>query len=312
MLFPGMERIGVRELWQIKSRLPMFFASGSNKGATDFWMGAAVARDASGSGFTLANNAAVATTAIGLACLGSHAGQPEIVQLDGLFSLDDWTPVTGAINLTPLAFYWLDSTSGKLTSVMPVGPAISTLVGLAISTRTLKIGIEQLAAIGLAGPAGPAGPPGPAGPGAKNIVGYKTADQNVFSSTVFVNCTDISFAIGANEAWNANFVLFVSDGGIAGNFKMQFTGPAGASVVVYTGIETRSFLDATGKFTAFSTSTTLPDAGVWGIDGVWWFNLNVVNGVNAGTVQLQFAQVASNIVGCRVFKGSSFIATKLN
>lgn len=150
-LFPGMQRTGVRELWQIQSRLPMFFASATNKGPTTFWMGAAIARDASGSGFVLANNGALATTAIGLACLGAPPTQPEIVQLDGLFSLDDWTPVTGAANLTPLAFYWLDATSGKLTSALPTSPAISALVGYSISPRTLKIGIEQLSATGAAG-----------------------------------------------------------------------------------------------------------------------------------------------------------------
>lgn len=146
-LFPGEIKIGDRELWQIMSRLPLDFASSTNKGATAFWMGAAIARHPSGSGFILANNTALATTAIGLACLGAPATQPEIVQLQGLFSLDDWTPVTGTANLTPLGFYWLDSTNGRLINSVPVPPAIQTLVGFAISPRTLRIGIEELAAI---------------------------------------------------------------------------------------------------------------------------------------------------------------------
>lgn len=138
-LFPGMERIGVRDIWAIKSRLPMFFASGTNKGATSFWMGAAVARDLSGSGFVLANNSSVAGATIGLACLGAPAGQPEIVQIGGLFSLDSWTPVTGTANLAALGSYWLSSTPGMLTASVPIAPAAAQLVAVSISPRTLMI-----------------------------------------------------------------------------------------------------------------------------------------------------------------------------
>ena len=141
LLFSGPERIGIRELWQIKSRLPQFFATGTNKGAASFWMGAAIARHPSGTGFVLASNAAAGTTTIGLACLGAPAGQPEIVQLDGLFNLDNWTPVTGSAALTPLGYYYLDATSGRLITTPPAAPALTQLVGLAISPNTLNLSI---------------------------------------------------------------------------------------------------------------------------------------------------------------------------
>lgn len=141
-LFSGPTKIGVRDLWDIQSRLPQFFASGLNKGATSFWMGAAVARDSSGSGFVLANNASVSTMSIGLACLGAPPGQPEIVQLAGLFSLDDWTPVTGSSSLSSPASFWLSSTNGKITTSPPASPSIEQLLGISVSPRTLLMNLE--------------------------------------------------------------------------------------------------------------------------------------------------------------------------
>lgn len=141
LIFPGQVKVGDRSIWEIHPRTPLFFASSTNKGAVSFWQGAAIARDPSGIGFVLANNGSAAGVAIGLACLGAPGTQPEIVQLAGLFTLNDWTPVTGTVSLTALAYYWLDSTNGKLTTVKPVLPTLATLVGYPVSPQTLNIGI---------------------------------------------------------------------------------------------------------------------------------------------------------------------------
>lgn len=139
LIYTGEVQIGDKSVWDILSRMPLHFASGYNKGASSFFMGAAIARDASGSGFRLASNAAAGTAAIGLAVLGAPGGQPEIVQLRGLFDLDDWTPVTGSKSLTALAYYYADSTSGRLITAAPTPPAFVNLVGQAISAQTMNI-----------------------------------------------------------------------------------------------------------------------------------------------------------------------------
>jgi hypothetical protein len=139
LIFSSAVKRGDRLIWDIAARTPLFFASSTNKGATAFFQGAAIARDPSGTGFILANDANIATAAIGLACLGAPAGQPEIVQLAGLFTMDDWTPIAGAATLTALAYYWLAGVNGKLVSVKPVGPAIAELIGYAVSPQTLFI-----------------------------------------------------------------------------------------------------------------------------------------------------------------------------
>ncbi len=135
MLFPGQALIGQRELWDIRSRLPINWASATNKGAIGFWMGAAIAIDASGSGFILADSSALVTQAVGLATLGAPAGDPEIVQLAGLFSLDDWTPVTGTVTLAPRGIYYL-GTNGMLVTGPP---NLVQVVGIAISSRTMDL-----------------------------------------------------------------------------------------------------------------------------------------------------------------------------
>jgi hypothetical protein len=139
IVYAGEITIGPAHKFQVDSNSPTQFASGYNKGGTSFWVSAAVARDASGSGFVLANNAAAATASIGLATLGAPGGKPEVVQLYGLLTMDDWTPTTGTKNLVALGNYYLDVVSGKLTTVQPVGPAIAQIVGIAISPATLQI-----------------------------------------------------------------------------------------------------------------------------------------------------------------------------
>lgn len=63
----------------------------------------------------------------------------QIVQIAGLFTMDDWTPITGAKDLAAVSSYWLSSTPGQLIAAMPAPPAIGQLVGVAISPRSMMI-----------------------------------------------------------------------------------------------------------------------------------------------------------------------------
>lgn len=153
LIFPGEVKRGDRFIWDIAARTPQFFASGTNKGLVSFFQGAAIARDPSGTGFILADNAAVATSTIGFACLGAPSTRAEIVQLAGLFTMDDWTPITGVVSLVPLAFYYLGA-NGGLTDILPIFPKIAQLVGYSISPKTLNLLFSQPVVGG-----GGAGPP---------------------------------------------------------------------------------------------------------------------------------------------------------
>ena len=119
----------------------------------------------------------------------------------------------------------------------------------------------------------------------------KSADQNVTSSTTFVNATDLTFSIGANEVYHFRAYLFVNTGG--GGIKTAVNGPAGLSRLRVGNpaldYPYASAYDSNITFTgALSTLALLEFTGV------------VVNGSTAGTFAVRFAQNSSNATPCTV------------
>jgi len=70
------------------------------------------------------------------------SGGSAIVQVSGQLELAVWTSITGTAALTPDAYYFLDSTSGRLTESPPTTGFI-TLVGIALTTTKLDIRIND-------------------------------------------------------------------------------------------------------------------------------------------------------------------------
>lgn len=70
------------------------------------------------------------------------SGGNVIVQVSGQIELAVWTSITGTAALTPNAYYFLDSTSGRLTESPPTSGFI-TLVGIALTTTKLDIKIND-------------------------------------------------------------------------------------------------------------------------------------------------------------------------
>lgn len=63
---------------------------------------------------------------------------------DGIWTMDDWTAVTGTALLQPKAIYFLDTTAGRLTTASPVNSGnISQEIGRAVSTKELEITIKS-------------------------------------------------------------------------------------------------------------------------------------------------------------------------
>ena len=118
-----------------------------------------------------------------------------------------------------------------------------------------------------------------------------TADRTTTSLTA-VNATDMVFAIPASETWTFEFNLRVGSSSTAG-IKLAITVPSGATFMA-TG------LGNAASATAF-TSEILSASGTLGVtyqlvngqNGVVRITGTVVNGANAGNVQLQFAKVTS-------------------
>ena len=118
--------------------------SGQNKDVVTIHDGQAVAGDPSGTGVILAIATGVATQAVGLATADVAVGFSTLYQVQGLFNLADWSNVTGSTSLLPLATYYLDTTSGMLTTSAPVVPGqIVQIIGVAVDPQTLELKLDQ-------------------------------------------------------------------------------------------------------------------------------------------------------------------------
>jgi len=143
----------------------------------------------------------------------------------------------------------------------------------------------------------------------------KTADQSQTSNTVLTNDNDLSFSIAANEEWVAEFFI------AAGNAIASTTGinyaitvPSGAvlnvgTILMFGQGSASSYIGLIG-----TTSGSLLSFGAGGTSGnsnyikisVW-----VLNGANAGTVNLQWAQGTSSATALTFKKGSFLQATRV-
>lgn len=110
------------------------------------------------------------------------------------------------------------------------------------------------------------------------------------ASTTFSN-VGLSLSVSANTSYTLNCQLVYSGSATTAGPKFQFTGPASPTTVlvgVSGGTGAAAFAD--GAATAFSTAvTSLGTLGAASTNFVGAVTLSLVNGANAGTVQLQAA-----------------------
>lgn len=114
------------------------YFSSENKDASPFAIGQPVGAHPSGSGLILAtaNN----VPAVGLSAAASSPGATSIAKLEGKLSLTDWSGVTGASALVPLARYYISATPGMLTTTPDSTPGkLVQLVGVALDFQTISI-----------------------------------------------------------------------------------------------------------------------------------------------------------------------------
>jgi len=114
-----------------------------NKDGVTVDAGMAVAAHSSGTGFLRANATDNTKNAIGLLQTDTASLSSGPVQVDGPFTLSDWTAVTGSATLAALGVYFLDTVAGKLTATPPSsGGNVVQKIGRAISPTTLEIEVE--------------------------------------------------------------------------------------------------------------------------------------------------------------------------
>lgn len=210
--------------------------------------------------------------------------------------------VTGLSALTAGTLYYVSATAGALTSspptnARPVGAAdsitsvvLSQWIPVPTATATLP-GI--LAANGAAQSLGgvytfttaPVFQALPTGLGMP-VLARCTSNLTKNASTAFSDVTGVSFPVLANKTYIVDGALFYTSVAAA-DIKFTLTGPAAPTAVNF-GIATA---DIIGRSTAFGSATAISTNAT---DTTAVFKAIIRNGANAGTVQLQMAQNASD------------------
>lgn len=153
LLAPPVDAITPGDLMASDATGKLFFTpayrskiSSTNKQGSTIQAGQVCAIHNSGIGFTYANATNDWYPAIGLAQSLMTDGAAGVVQTSGLFTLSDWTAITGTVELVARAQYWLDINSGMLvTSVSAfMSGNIVQPVGEAVSLDTMSIQIQRL------------------------------------------------------------------------------------------------------------------------------------------------------------------------
>jgi hypothetical protein len=145
-----------------------------------------------------------------------------------------------------------------------------------------------------------------------NVVGphvriRKSADETVVNSTTLQNDNELLFAIGANEAWVFEMMLYYS-GNTAGDLRVAWTIPSG-TVGVWTAAGVSQSSNAheirgVGILSNLDFDIPLSSNGVL-IMG------SALAAATAGTIQMQWAQVTSFGTPTTIAAGSTLLAHRV-
>lgn len=156
-------------------------------------------------------------------------------------------------------------------------------------------------------------------PSTQHIVNRKTANQT-HTTTSLTDVSELNLSVGANEIWA--FQLFIIASGPAGSMDMglAFSWPSGATVIWGVHGPTWNTTTDVNDDTNFSAEAhdTSDGALRLGIAGTTQAAFNtfliagtIVNGANAGTLQLRFREWQSNATGVTIRANSWLIAHRL-
>jgi len=137
----------------------------------------------------------------------------------------------------------------------------------------------------------------------------KTADEIVNNSTVLQNDDELFFPIAANKIWEFRFILLgIATGG--GSFRFAQAVPAGAVLqsraVAFELDPANPLKDSQSSGVGTPIIVHCDNSNrIMVIEGL------VVNGANAGNVQLQWCQAVLKAFDTKILRGSCLIAHQL-
>lgn len=147
------------------------------------------------------------------------------------------------------------------------------------------------------------------------LVGYKSADQSVTSSTVLINDSALLVPVAANALYLVTCYLSY-EGGTQGSsdMKFQFTGPAGSAMSFNATYYPTS--GGVGANTNLSRTTGLSSVVPVGTDGTGVKMPMVISGTFStgaftGNLQMQWAQNTSSATSTTMHAGSVLAASRI-
>lgn len=149
----------------------------------------------------------------------------------------------------------------------------------------------------------------------ETIAKRKTADQSVISNVSLQDDSHLSFAIGASEEWLAELSLDVgallSTTGLQIGFSFPVGGTMNAETALVPDVVSNQNFCAL-RTTANSTGMNFTTARELNVsNAAVKVSLWILNGANAGTVQLQFCQSANVGTNVTLRKGSAMVAHRV-
>jgi hypothetical protein len=114
-----------------------------NKDISTLTLGMPAAIHPSGTGLVIADASGTSKQAIGLVSIGAAPTFAATVQIGGVITISDWTPIIGSTTLSAMSRYYLSTVPGKLTATAPSTPGqIVQVVGFSLSTTAMEIIIQ--------------------------------------------------------------------------------------------------------------------------------------------------------------------------
>lgn len=146
------------------------------------------------------------------------------------------------------------------------------------------------------------------------ISAIKTSNESVTSSTALQNDDALFLSLASNSTYEVTGLLS-TDGAAAGDIKVTFTGPAGASICMYFnalsvsavggGDDLVFILESFGTTGSFGTIAAADHRAIA-------FRGQVTIAGTAGNLQLQWAQDTSSGTATRVLAGSYISARRIS
>jgi hypothetical protein len=172
--------------------------------------------------------------------------------------------------------------------------------------------------VGLAGPTGPQGIQGPSGN--STVLLLKTADQAISNNTALQNDSHLFHPMAANESWEFDGLLLAVANSDTPDIKVAISVPSGATLAWVgiwinqtpnTQLPGTSGIEMTPRITTSGFAYEFAiiggnNGGTLRLQGI------VMNGANAGNLQVQWAQTNSSAFATTMQRGSYIRVSKHN